>query len=191
MALREKATNHYYKINFDLCAVRGLKVFVNFSVYNSTEERDKEKERQGKWTEFFQRLRENLQSQYDALIKAIDTKGLTPEQVLSQSEEGMIDSTKYAELWTMQNNLLSLEPYEQEIGNRLFKYRDDAKNTLIIPDEIKKELEALGFEEEWIASPVLLDGGGEVYTGDYDGEPITYEFFYERLKSVMGETEDC
>ncbi|MGI6522820.1 MAG: hypothetical protein ACOX2Y_02945 [Christensenellales bacterium] len=43
MALREKATNHYYKINFDLCAVRGLKVFVNFSVYNSTEERDKEK----------------------------------------------------------------------------------------------------------------------------------------------------
>ena len=92
------------------CAVRGLKVFVNFSVYNSTEERDKEKERQGKWTEFFQRLRENLQSQYDALIKAIDTKGLTPEQVLSQTEEGMIDLTKYAELRDMQNKLLSLEP---------------------------------------------------------------------------------
>jgi hypothetical protein len=171
--------------------VRGLKVFVNFSVYNSTEERDKEKERQGKWTEFFQRLRENLQSQYDALIKAIDTKGLTPEQVLSQTEEGMIDSAKHSELRIMQNKLLNLEPFEQEIGDRLFKYSDDEKKTLIIPAKIKNELEGLGFEEEWIASPVLLDGGGEVYTGDYHGEPITYEFFYERLKSVMGETEDC
>ena len=191
MALREKATNHYYKINFDLCAVRGLKVFVNFSVYKSTEQREKEKERQGKWTEFFQRLRENLQSQYDALIKAIDTKGLTPEQVLSESEEGMIDSAKHSELRIMQNKLLNLEPFEQEIGDRLFKYSDDEKKTLIIPAKIKNELEGLGFEEEWIASPVLLDGGGEVYTGDYRDEPITYEFFYERLKSVMGETEDC
>ncbi|MDI9486831.1 MAG: hypothetical protein QM214_02830 [Bacillota bacterium] len=191
MAILEKATNHYYKINYDRCAVRGLKVFVNFSVYNSTEEREKEKERQGKWTEFFQRLRGNLQSQYDALIKAIDAEGLTSEQVLSESEEGMIDSTKYAELRTMQNNLLSLEPFEQEIGDRLFKDRYDEKESLIITDDVKKELKALGFDEEWVISPVLLDGGGEVYTGDYRDEPITYEFFYERLKSVMGETVDC
>ena len=53
------------------------------------------------------------------------------------------------------------------------------------------ELSILGFEEEWITSPVMLDGGGEVLAGDYDGEPMTYEFFYERLKTVMGETEDC
>ena len=91
----------------------------------------------------------------------------------------------------MQNKLLSLEPFEQEIGDRLFKDRYDEKESLIITDDVKKELKALGFDEEWVISPVLLDGGGEVYTGDYDGEPITYEFFYERLKSVMGETEDC
>lgn len=191
MAVLEKATNNYYKINFDRCAVRGLKVFVNFSVYNSTEEREKEKERQGKWTEFFQKLRGNLQSQYDALIKGIDAEGLTSEQVLSESEEGMIDSEKYPELRAMQNKLLILEPFEQEIEDRLYKYRDDEKESLIITDNVRKELESLGFEEEWIISPVLLDGGGEVYAGDYDGEPITYEFFYERLKSVMGETEDC
>ncbi|MGI6522819.1 MAG: hypothetical protein ACOX2Y_02940 [Christensenellales bacterium] len=84
------------------------------------------------------------------MIKAIDTKGLTPEQVLSQTEEGMIDSTKHSELRTMQNKLFSLEPYEQEIGDRLFKYSDDEKKTLIIPAKIKNELEALGFNEEWI-----------------------------------------
>ncbi len=191
MALLEKVTNHYYKIDFDRCAVRGLKVFVTYSIYKDTAEREKEKERQSKWTEFFQKLRGNLQSQYDALIKEIDAEGLTSEQVLSESEEGMIDSEKYPELRAMQNKLLILEPFEQEIEDRLYKYRDDEKESLIITDDVKKELKALGFDEEWVISPVLLDGGGEVLAGDYNGEPITYEFFYERLKTVMGETEDC
>lgn len=191
MALLEKVTNHYYKIDFDRCAVRGLKVFVNYSIYKDTSEREKEKERQGKWTEFFQKLRENLQSQYDNLLESISNEGLTPEQVLSEIEEGMIDLAKYPELRELQNKLLELEPFEQAIGDRLFKYKDIDKETLIIPDEVKAELETLGFEQQWIDLPVLLDGGGEVYAGDYNGEPITYEFFYERLKTVMGETEDC
>ncbi len=191
MALLEMATNHYYKIDFDRCAVRGLKVFVNYSIYKDTSEREKEKERQGKWAEFFQKLREKLQSQYDNLLQSINTEGLTPEQVLSDSEEGMIDSAKYPELRELQDSFLVLEPFEQEIGDRLFKYRDIEKEAIVIPDEIREKLEALGFEQEWIESPVLLDGGGEVYAGDYNGEPITYEFFYERLKTVMGETEDC
>jgi hypothetical protein len=191
MALLEKVTNHYYKIDFDRCAVRGLKVFVNYSIYKDTSEREKEKERQGKWTEFFQKLRENLQSQYDNLLESISNEGLTPEQVLSEIEEGMIDSVKYPELREQQNKLLELEPFEQAIGDRLFKYKDIEKETLIIPDEVKAVLQALGFEQQWIDLPVLLDGGGEVLAGDYNGEPITYELFYERLKSVMGETEDC
>lgn len=191
MAVIEKATNHYYKIDFDRCAVRGLKVFVNYSIYKDTSQREKEKERQGKWAEFFQKLREKLQSQYNELVEEIQVKALTQEQVLSESEEGMIDSAKYPELRVLQNKLLELEPFEQEIEDRLFKYRDDEKNTLVIPDEVKDKLNSLGFEEVWIDSPVLLDGGGEVYAGDYNGEPITYEFFYERLKTVMGETEDC
>ena len=191
MALLEKVTNHYYKIDFDRCTVRGLKVFVNYSIYKDTSEREKEKERQGKWTEFFQKLRENLQSQYDNLLESISNEGLTPEQVLSESEEGMIDLVKYPELRELQDSFLVLEPFEQEIGDRLFKYRDIEKEAIVIPDEIREKLEALGFEQEWIESPVLLDGGGEVYAGDYNGEPITYEFFYERLKTVMGETEDC
>ena len=187
MALLEKITNNYYKIDFDLCAVRGLKVFVAYSIYKDTAERENEKERQSKWAEFFQKLRERLQSKYDTLLQSISNEGLTPEQIL----EGMIDSAKYPELREMQNKLLELEPFEQAIGDRLFKYKDIEKESLIIPDEVKAELEELGFEQAWIDLPILLDGGGEVLAGDYNGEPITYELFYERLKSVMGETEDC
>jgi hypothetical protein len=77
------------------------------------------------------------------------------------------------------------------IGDRLFKYKDIEKETLVIPNDVREEIEALGFQREWTDFPILLDGGGEVYAGDYNGEPITYEFFYERLKTVMGETENC
>lgn len=191
MAILEKATNHYYKINYDRCAVRGLKVFVNFSVYISTEEREKEKQRESKWAEFFQKLRESLHSQYTGLLTAIEEAGLTPEQVLSESEEGKIDAENYPSLRALQDKMNALEPYEKGIGERLFQYRDNEIPALVIPIEVGEELQALGFAEEWIASPVLLDGGGEVCAGDYNGEPMTYDFFYERLKSVMGETEDC
>lgn len=191
MAVREIATNNYYKINFDLCAIRGLKVFVNFSVYQSADEREKEKERGDKWAEFFRKLRESLDAQYTELLAEIEASELTPEQVLSQTEENKIDGELYPALREAQDKMDALEPYEKSIGAGLFRYEENENQPLVIPSEVLSELSALGFEDEWIVSPVLLGGGAEVNTGDYNGEPITHELFYERLKSVMGETEDC
>lgn len=191
MAVREIATNNYFKINFDSCAVRGLKVFVNFSAYQSTDEREKEKERVPKWAEFFQKLRENLHTQYSGLLAAIAAAGLTPEQVLSQTEENKIDAEIYPALRAAQDKMNDLEPYEKSIGAGLFRYEENENQPLVIPGEVSSELAALGFDEAWVTDPIVLNGGAEVYTGDYNGEPITHEFFYERLKSVMGETEDC
>ena len=85
----------------------------------------------------------------------------------------------------------ALAPFEQAIGERLYRYGDNEKPALVISGEVGEELAALGFDDAWILEPVLLDGGAEVYAGDYNGEPIAHELFYERLKTVMGETEDC
>lgn len=191
MAVREIATNNYFKINFDSCAVRGLKVFVNFSVYQSAEEREKEKERKSKWAEFFQKLRESIQAKYNALIAQVEALGLTPDKVLSATEDGKIDAGLYPVLRAEQDKLDALAPFELGIGERLFKYGDNEKPALVISEEVGEALAALGFEDEWIINPVLLGGGAEVNTGDYNGEPITHELFYERLKLVMGDTEDC
>ena len=191
MALREIETNNYYRIDFDNCAVRGLKVFVRFGAYKGAAEREKERAREGKWAEFFQKLRENLSAQYNALLAAVEAAGLTPEQVLSQTEENKIDAEKYPALRTMQDELNALEPFEIGIGERLYRYGDHEKPMLTIPSEVGEQLAALGFDEDWIVSPILLDGGAEVNTGAYNGEPITHELFYERLKAVMGDTEDC
>ena len=189
MALKETATNHYYMINFDSCKVAGHKVFVNFCAYKSTAERTKEQEREPRWAEFFQKIRENLHSQYTAITEGVETAGLNPQDIAD--ENGLIDMIKHTELRILQDKMNELEPFECGIGERLFKYGDDEKPALVITELVGEQLEALGFDDSWILEPVLLDGGAEVYAGEYNGEPITHEFYYNRLKAVMGETEDC
>ena len=136
MAILEKATNNYYRINFDTCAVRGLKVFVSFSAYKSAEEREKEKQRVGKWAEFFQKIRESLHTQYTGLLAQVEAAGLKPEQVLSESEEGKIDAVKFPALRAAQDKANALEPFEKGIGERLYRYGDNEKPALVIPSGV-------------------------------------------------------
>lgn len=191
MAVLEKATNHYYKINFDRCAVRGLKVYVNYNIYDSLQERDKEKDREAHWAVFFQKLRENIENRHRDIMLALEEKNLTPEEVLSENEEDKIDGVNFPELIAMQEDMNLLETLEKEIGERLFVFIDKEQQELVIPDHLMIVLISLGFQNEWISSPILLKGGGEVYCGKYNNEKITYELFYGRLKGVMGDTEDC
>ncbi|MGI6593541.1 MAG: hypothetical protein ACOX24_00410 [Christensenellales bacterium] len=190
MAVLEIETNHYYKINFDRCAVRGLKVFVNYSTYQSIEDRDKEKEREEKFATFFQNIREHNQSKYNELIAMIEAQELVPEQIV-EDDNGLIDRDNYPALRAKQDKLNKLEHLGIEIGERLFEYTNTERDELIISENTQQELESLGFDLVWITDPIKLNGGGEVYAGDYGGEPITHEFFYNRLKTVMGDTEDC
>lgn len=190
MAVLEIETNHYYKINFDRCAIKGLKVFVNYSTYQSIEDRDKEKEREEKFATFFQNARVHTQNKYSELVVAVEEQGLRPENIV-EDENGLIDKESFPDLRALQDKINELEHFMVEIGERLSEYTNTERDELIISENIQQELESLGFELEWITDPIKLNGGGEVFAGDYSGEPITYEFFYERLKTVMGETEDC
>jgi len=58
-------------------------------------------------------------------------------------------------------------------------------------EDIAKQLAELGFEDEWILDQIRITVGAEVEVGDYKGEPISQEFYYDCLKTVMGETDDC
>jgi hypothetical protein len=190
MAVLEKETNQYYKINFDNCSVKGLTVFVNFSAYLDTGEREKEKERIEKWAKFFRRLREILQEKQNGLFAAIEATGLTPEQVVSATEENKIDGARYPDLRELQERWNALEPYEKWLGDSLYRFGEAELPCIEMSDGIAAQLAELGFESEWITDPVRITAGAEVNVGDYKGEPISHEFYYERLKSVMGETVD-
>ncbi len=120
----------------------------------------------------------------------MESQELVPEEIIEE-ESGLIDKDNYPELRAMQDKLNELEHLGIEIGERLFEYTNTERDELTISENMQQELENLGFDLEWITDPIKLNGGGEVYAGDYNGEEITYEFFYERLKAVMGDTEDC
>lgn len=190
MAILEIQTNNYYKINFDSCCVRGRKVFVNFSNYASENERQKEKDRGEKVAEFFVALRQSLQKQYEGLFQKISELQLQPDDVRSSTEDNKIDRERFPELRELQDKMNALEPYENIIVNGLYCYGEDAVAPEI-PIDILSELEKLGFDKSWISDPIKITNGAEIYVGEYGDEPITQEFYYSRLKSVMGETQDC
>jgi hypothetical protein len=120
----------------------------------------------------------------------VESQELVPEEII-EDESGLIDKDNYPELRAMQDKLNELEYLEVEIGERLFEFSNTERDELVIAEDTQGELENLGFELEWITDPIKLNGGGEVFAGDYNGEEITHEFFYNRLKTVMGDTEDC
>lgn len=190
MALLENSTNNYYKIDFDNCSVRGRQVYVKFRTYENETDRNKEKERAGKWAEFFQQIRETLKGLYDSLIADIESKGLKPEDILSPTEENKIDVERFPELRAKQDEMNALEPFEALIPNALYSYGGEQMK-VNIPEEIEEKLVALGYEKEWLTDPVKITAGAEICVGEYNNEPIDHELFYERLKTVMGAVTDC
>lgn len=182
MAILENETNNYFKINFDKCAVKGRLVYVNFSVYKTEIDRQKEKDRESKISKFFLDLRQYLDGKYRALVTAIGD--LTLEEILSKTDIGKIDSAKYPKLSELQYEANELLPYERLIANAIYQYGEE--NSVIQIDKAHlPKLQALGFEEEWTASPVRISSGAEVFCGEYNDEHIDMPFYYNRLKTVM------
>ena len=143
MALLEIATKQYYKINFDECNVRGRRVFVNFSNYASEDERQKEKERSGAIASFFQKLRESLQKQLEAMFAKTEELGVKPEDTLSKTEEGMVDAERFPELRKMQDSINALSPYENILPDYTYCLTETGVNPLVIQAEVLDELATL------------------------------------------------
>lgn len=219
MAILDNKNCNYYKIDFDNCSVRGRKVFVTFTIYESAAEREKEKDRLPKWPKYHQALREKLDTAYKALLSSatgelekapkkekavlLQVKEVSPylqslpeeEQALAQfmkiSADGKIDKVMHPELRAMQDAMDDLQPYEGLLQNSIYAYGDQ-HNKMEIPANIEKQLEELGFDPAWVTDPIKLSGKAEVCVGDYNDEHIDHEFYYNRLKAAMpGDIADC
>lgn len=188
MAIIENGTNNYYKINFDKCSIKGRAVFVNFSVYNDNNEREKEKTREDKVAKFFLELRQYIDTKYKLLLGEIGER--KPEELLSDSD-GKIDIDNFPLLRAMQDEVNELLQIEQALGNSMYKY-DEQSSAIKIPQNKLLQLNELGFNKSWVTEPVYISSGAEVYCGEYNDEHIDMQFYYDRLKTVMGENIlDC
>ena len=191
MAIIEKDTGHYYKVNFDECSIRGTKVYVNYTTYKSEGERNKEKIRQDAMASFFYRLRQVVDNTEKELLEEVNKLGVKPENIISKEDNYKIDKDKYPVLRAKQELCGELASYENKLFQDFYKY-GDKHNVLSINKNTKALLMDIGYSKEWKDSPVCIMNSAEIYVGEYNGEIINQEFYYNRLKTVMNDSlEDC
>lgn len=189
MAILELDTNNYYKIDFEECMIKGNSVIVAFSNYATTKDREKEKTRRPLFTAFINNMQEKIGGIYDELIFASKELGLEPEQMTD--ENGNIDKENYPELRLKQDEMNALESMIESIYDKFYK-RGNQKFQPIEYSVNKETLENYGYDESWVTDPICLNLSAQIYCGEYKGEEINYEFYYNRLKTHMNENiKDC
>lgn len=188
MAILERSTNNYYKIDFDECMIKGTLVIVAFSTYKTTEDREKEKACRPFLNEFLNNVQQRLTTLYNELISGCEALGKNPEEIIDSN--GVILEA-YPELKSKQAEMNALESMPQAVFERFYQYGDN-----ILPQieySVSKELlEGYGYNESWITDPIRLTTKAQIYCGEYNGETIGYEFYYNKLKERMNDSiEDC
>jgi hypothetical protein len=188
MAILDKETSNYYKIEFDECMIRCLSVYAVYSLYREPSDRLKEKERRPRITEFLNAVQQRIAQLNEELTAAVTELGLTPEDIVDA--DGYVKE-EYPDLRVKQKELLALTPMPQRVFERCYMYGDQA-HADIEYSASKEALTSYGYDETWVADPIRLTGKASVYCGEYNGEDITQEFYYSRLKTVMNDNiEDC
>lgn len=189
MAILEKETNNYYKIDFDNCMIKGLSVIVSFAVYLTTEEREKEKTRKQPITDFINRVQQTAGEKYNSLIEQVNILGISAETDLD--ENGLIKAEVNEVLRALQIEINNLSSMPNQIFEHCYRYGDNIPQDIVWHTSVE-DLESYGFEEEWITDPIRLSAMAQIYCDEYNGEEITYDFYYNRLKTRMNDNiEDC
>jgi hypothetical protein len=183
MAILENETSNYYKILFDECKIEGMSVMVAFEAYKSAAEREKEKQREGLWALFFDKVEVKIGELYNGLINRVQSEGLNPLEILSQTEENKIDGLRFPELRQKQEELHGLEQAADSVRDAFYIYAYESPRA--ISGSVTQRLTPYGFDEAWVSDPVVLASKAEVYCGEYEGEPLTNEFYYNKLKKKM------
>jgi hypothetical protein len=188
MAILELETQNYYKVEFDECMIKGLSAYVTYSTYKTTEDREKEKARRPLLTAFLNAVQQRLFTLDSEINEAVQTLGLTPADVTDG--DGYIHAD-YPELRAKQDEILALSSVQQDVFGRFYLYGDGEVEDYN-PTVSKDILEGYGFDETWLTDPVRLSMKAQIYCGEYGDEPITAEFYYNRLKERMSDQiEDC
>lgn len=190
MAILENETNNYYKINFDLCSIRGLKVYVNYSAYKTQSERDKEKQRHSLVASFGDNLQKYRAEIYDEFMESVGKIGKEPKDLVASDDK--IDAIRFPELRAKQDEIYELEEFIPKFYERLYRYGETDQVAANISENLLGTLIGIGYDENWLSDPICLSMGAEVECGEYSGEEINHELFYNRLKTVMSEdVTDC
>jgi hypothetical protein len=190
MAILEKSTNNYYKIDFDNCMIKGLSVIVAYAVYLSDQDRLNEKERRPLITAFINAVNQEAGTKYEQLISKVNELGISAETDVD--ENGIIKEEVNAELRALQIEISDLSSMPNQIFEQCYRYGDAVPPEVNYFIDKQVLVEKYGLDETWITDPIKLTAVAQVYCDEYNGGAITQEFYYNRLKTRMSDNiQDC
>lgn len=185
MAILEIETGHYYRVLFDECMIKGNMVYVTAETYATATDRDKEKKKLpllGKFVDKVRVKQYEIQKKIEDEIEKLNVDPMTIEK----DEDGRISKEKHPEIRNLQDELMLL--------NRAMDAACTTRHGVKRKEEINSNatLKKCGFRKEWIQRPIKKLGRIQINVGAYNGEKLTHEFFYNRLKKYMNENiQDC
>ncbi len=182
MAILENETQNYYKIHFDECMIKGYGIYVVCSAYKTTADREKEKTRESLIVAFLNKIQDRIHELYQSILLELSSLGKQPNEIMD--EQGQI-LEEYPNLLAMQREMNMLEPYPHKLASLFYVNNTDEENDLQGIDF--ETLKQYGFMEEWLSDPINIQIKFEVYCGEYNGEAINHEFYYNKLKTTMSE----
>lgn len=187
MAILRTNEKDYVKIIYNECKVIGDLMYVKYVVYNSEDDREKEKSREEPLMNFLIKLRAKAYEMEKTITEACDKYGIDrsdPNCDISKMPQDEVD-----ELTALGKQLSRLEEIEYRVqrGCYNYVYKDD----FTIEESEIAELEGLGYKREWLEDKLELKEDIESFCGKYDGEKICPEMYYEKLKNYLNmEGED-
>lgn len=190
MAVQDVKEKIYYKVIPAESYVRDGKVHAAFLGYLDKANRDKEKAREERFQSFLAALEafaDKRAAEFDAWFAK---SGLSVEEVFD-TERGVPKQNLYPEafrLWTESDYA-----YQDFAAIKHGASVCGAAPREMIPLKSGAEtLKNLGYDPAWLSDPVVYSMSGAVCCGDYLGEPLTAEFYYNKFKeNYVGETADC
>ena len=202
MAIVTKKSKEYYKLDYEQSYIMGKKVYPRCVVYKDKENRDKEKERESKISEFLAFCAATINkicSQADKTVAESEKWSQIPPEELDQHLDEFLED--YPELKDSYNRMLAYDRITRIIDRRAadfeaymdqsWIFEQDEDYSIIEPylDEMKEK----GFDEAWIKDPVVKERDFSVMTQEYQVDAYDHAMFYNNLKTVMDadDIEDC
>lgn len=182
MAISSNLDKEYYKINLAECYVDNEVVYVSYSVYNSVAEREKEKERSEQFKLFFLNISNLAAANMDNIKVMLAAKNIGIEQTATL--DGKINSELYPEIAAAYNQSDKLSIDKQSIIEKIYTSLDGGKQEIKLLSDVSL-LKSLGYNENWLSSPIQFSQGGILNVGNYNGEDKTAEFYYNRFKKAF------
>ncbi len=179
MAIKEQSTGQYIKVLFNECKVVGLSVYASYRTYKDTSEREKEKSRESDVGQFLINLRAKISERDTAITNECESYGINR---YDRNENGeSLPNDVFDRLLIEGEKVSRLMLFEREFIELFYGYSEEIKETTYTEEELNY-LETLGYNKEWVADSVKLLSKVEAYCGEYNGETICHEFYYNKLK---------